>query len=67
TPDALEGDIVEDVIVSLTVANDEEIVRPPVNNIGTLYTLLTAGESVTVVGDKKTLKRNTLTKHLTDL
>ncbi len=67
TPDALEGDIVEDVIVSLTVANDEEIVRPPVNNIETLYTLLTAGESVTVVGDEKTLKRNTLTERLTDL
>jgi hypothetical protein len=67
TPDALEGDIVEDVIVSLAVANDEEIVRPPVNDIGTLYTMLTAGESVTIVGDEQTLNRNSLTKRLTDL
>lgn len=67
TPDALEGNIVEDVIVSLTAANDEEIVRPPVNNIETIYALLTAGQSVTVVGDEGTLKRNTLTERLTEL
>lgn len=67
TPDALEGEVAESAIVSLTVANDDKIVRPPVSNIETLYTLLTAGESVTIVGDGNTLKRNTLTERLTEL
>lgn len=67
TPDALEGELVESAIVSLTVANDENIVRPPVSNIETLYTILTPAESVTIVGDEDTLKRNTLTERLTEL
>ena len=67
TLDALDGDIAESAIVSLTVANDENIVRPPVNNIETLYTLLTVAESVTILGDEETLARNMLTERLTDL
>ncbi|MDS0259964.1 hypothetical protein NDI56_11215 [Haloarcula sp. S1CR25-12] len=67
TPDALDGDIAENAIVSLTVANDENIVRPPVNNIETLYTLLSAAEHVTILGDEETLARNTLTEQLIDL
>ncbi len=67
TPDVLEGEMVDNAIVSLTVANDENIVRPPVSNVETLYALLTSAESITIVGDEDTLKRNTLTKHLTEL
>jgi hypothetical protein len=52
------GLAVDEVVVSTVVANDSHLVHPPLNQYETLYTILTAGTSVTLVGDQDTLKAN---------
>ncbi len=59
-PSGIDGKIRNKVIVSVAVADEKRIVSPPVSEIETLYTLLTTGQDITLVGDRSTLERNSI-------
>lgn len=55
-PEELSGDISDHAILSLPVANEKNLVRPPLDDSEVLYELLTSGVDLTVVGHKETLE-----------
>ena len=59
-PSEIEGNISDKVIVSAAVADGKRAVSPPISEIETLYTLLNAGQDLTLVGDRTTLERNSV-------
>lgn len=59
-PEQLTGEQTGTVIVSLAVSGADRIVRSPVSDIETLYTLLNAGRTIVLVGDRDTLERNSV-------
>jgi CRISPR/Cas system-associated exonuclease Cas4 (RecB family) len=54
-PEALGGDIEETAVISFAVANDANIVRPPLDDPELLYELVTAAENLVLVGNEPTL------------
>lgn len=59
-PKQLTGEQTGTVVVSLAVAGSDRFVPPPVSDIETLYTLLNAGRTTIVVGDRDTLEHNSV-------
>lgn len=59
-PNELPGGQLNSTVVSLGVSDKRRMVVPPVSKIETLYTVLNSGKSVTLVGDKQTLERNSV-------
>lgn len=59
-PSELNGEIKNNVIVSTAIADKKRAVSPPVSEIETLYAVLNAAENITIVGDQKTLERNSV-------
>ena len=65
-PSEIDGKIRDKVILSAAVADEKRAVSPPVSEIETLYTLLTTGQDITLVGDRTTLERNSVFSSLLD-
>ncbi|GAB3680413.1 hypothetical protein GCM10028857_03100 [Salinarchaeum chitinilyticum] len=59
-PSELDGNIRNEVVVSTAIADENRAVSPPVSEIETLYTVLSAAQDVTIVGDRTTLERNSV-------
>lgn len=59
-PSESDGNIREKVVISTAVADEGRAVSPPVSKIETLYTMLNAGQNITIIGDKSTLERNSV-------
>ena len=63
-PEELSGDIVDNVVVSLPLSNEQNIVRPPLDDPEVLYDLLSSGTNMILVGHGSTLKTKDLFKKL---
>lgn len=63
-PSELPGEQFDSTIVSFGVSDENRVIVPPVSNIETLYAVLNSGKSVTIVGDRQTLERNSLLSSL---
>jgi hypothetical protein len=55
-PEELSGDISDHAILSLPVANEKHLVRPPLDDSEVLYQLLSSGVDMTMIGEKETLE-----------
>jgi len=58
------GTIEKTAVISPTVANKKQLIHPPLNQFETLYTLLSAGIDMTIVGNRETLRSNDIIRDL---
>lgn len=66
-PENLDGDIADHAVVSLATSNDNRIVRPPLTDPDILYSLLSSGRDLTIVGNERTLVEKDLFEKLIEL
>ncbi|WP_142860640.1 PD-(D/E)XK nuclease family protein [Salinigranum halophilum] len=62
--DQLNGTRYDSAIVSFAVANDINVLRPPLTEPGTLYQLLSCADDIVLVGDRETVGSKDLLKRL---
>jgi CRISPR/Cas system-associated exonuclease Cas4 (RecB family) len=55
-PEELDGSIADHTIISFATSNEDRIVRPPLDDPEVLYSLLSSGQDVIVVGNEPTLR-----------
>lgn len=63
-PSELPNQPFDSGILSTVTANREARIAPPLDSGDTLYTLLTAADELTIVGDRSTLRQNQLLREL---
>jgi CRISPR/Cas system-associated exonuclease Cas4 (RecB family) len=65
-PEELDGTIAGHAVVSFATSNDAGIVRPPLDDPTVLYSLLTSGRDLTMVGNERTLDSKDVFEQLID-
>ncbi|WP_267644018.1 PD-(D/E)XK nuclease family protein [Haloarchaeobius amylolyticus] len=65
-PESLDGTIVDHAVVSFATANDTGIVRPPLDDAAVLYSMLSSGRNLTMVGNGPTLRSKDVFDRLID-
>lgn len=66
-PEALDGTVAGEAIVSLATSNSDGIVRPPLDDPAVLYSLLSSAQDLTLIGNKSTLRSKDIFEKLIKL